>query len=85
MSHTVMVILAGLVMLGIMLGTAKGNFAGAVKRFIPLWLLLSVVNMLVGIYSAGYSFREELPILALVFAVPAAVAVAARFILVKRT
>ena len=84
MSHTVQIILAGIVMLAIMLGTAKGNYAGAVKRFLPLWLLLSVVNMLVGVYYAGYSFREELPILALVFAVPAAIALLAKFILAKR-
>lgn len=81
MNHTTMVILAGLVMLGIMLATSKKNYAGAVKRFIPLWGLLSVANMLVGVYSAGYTFAQELPILALVFGVPAAVAIIARMIL----
>lgn len=85
MSHTMIVILAGLVMLGIMMATAKGNYAGAVKRFLPLWLLLSVINMLVGVYSAGYSFREELPILALVFAVPAAAALLVRALLERRS
>ena len=80
MSHTMIVIIAGLVMLGVMLATAKGNYAGAAKRFIPLWLLLSIVNMLVGVYSAGYSFREELPILGLVFGIPAIVALAIKYL-----
>lgn len=85
MSHTMMVILAGLVMLGIIMATSKGNYAGAVKRFLPLWLLLSVINMLVGVYSAGYSFREELPILVVVFAVPAAAALLVRALLERRS
>ncbi len=80
MSHTMIVIIAGLVMLGVMLATANGNYAGAAKRFIPLWLLLSIVNMLVGVYSAGYSFREELPILGLVFGIPAIVALAIKYL-----
>lgn len=84
MSHTMMVILAGLVMLGIMVAASKGNIAGAVKRFITLWLLLSVVNMLVGVYSAGYSLREELPILGIVFAVPAVIALVVAAVLKNR-
>ena len=45
----------------------------------------TVINMLVGVYSAGYSFREELPILALVFAVPAAAALLVRALLERRS
>lgn len=84
MSHTMMVILAGFVMLGIMMATAKGNYAGAVKRFLPLWLLLSIVNMLVGVFYAGYGFREELMILLPVFAVPAAGALLTKALLERR-
>ena len=84
MSHTMMVILAGLVMLSIMMVSAKGNYAGAVKRFLPLWLLLSVVNMLVGVYYAGYSFREELPILLVVFGFPAAATLLIKALLERR-
>jgi hypothetical protein len=43
--------------------------------FIPIWLVVSVVNLVVGMRKAGYSLAEELPILALVFAIPACVAV----------
>ena len=40
----------------------------------PAWLLVAAVNMWVGVQHAGYSVREEAPILLIVFAVPAAVA-----------
>lgn len=84
MSHTMIVIIAGLVMLGVMVFTAKGNIHGAVRRFLLLWFGLSIVNMLVGVYSAGYSFREELPIMALVFGVPAVAAVLTGVVLKRR-
>lgn len=84
MSHTMIVIVAGLVMLGVMVFTAKGNISGAVRRFLLLWFGLSIVNMLVGVYSAGYSFREELPIMALVFGVPAVAAMLVGAVLKRR-
>ncbi|MCX2895689.1 hypothetical protein ORG27_19055, partial [Stenotrophomonas lactitubi] len=46
----------------------------ALLAFIGSWLLVSVANMWVGVSRAGYTVREELPILLLVFAVPALVA-----------
>jgi hypothetical protein len=46
----------------------------AAKAFVPAWLLVAAVNMWVGVAHAGYSAREEFPILLLVFAVPAVVA-----------
>lgn len=48
--------------------------AGAVKLFLPLWLVASAVNMWIGVSRAGYSVREEAPIFLVVFAVPAALA-----------
>jgi len=44
------------------------------KFFIPVWLVLAVVNLWMGVSQAGYSAREEVPVLLIVFAVPAAVA-----------
>ena len=41
---------------------------------VPAWLLVAAVNMWVGVAHAGYSAREEFPILLLVFAVPAVAA-----------
>jgi hypothetical protein len=46
----------------------------AVYGFIALWLLATGFNMWVGVRHAGYSVREELPIMLLLFAVPAAAA-----------
>jgi hypothetical protein len=42
--------------------------------FVLLWLVLAVANMWVGVAKAGYSFSEELPVMLLIFVVPAAVA-----------
>jgi hypothetical protein len=75
-----MVIGGGLVLLGtfILFGWLWGaNAAGmalAAKVFIPVWLLIAIVNLWVGVSHAGYSVREESPILLIVFFVPAAVA-----------
>lgn len=46
----------------------------AAKYFIPAWLGVALVNMWVGVHKAGYTVAQELPILLLNFAVPAALA-----------
>ena len=46
----------------------------AAKIFLPVWLAAAAVNMWLGVATAGYSVREELPIFLLIFAVPAAAA-----------
>jgi hypothetical protein len=45
--------------------------------FLPIWFVTAAVNMWVGVRRAGYSVTEEAPVFALVFAVPAAVALLA--------
>ena len=78
--HMAMVIGGGFVLLGLFLlfgqlwGGSAPDLALAAKLFIPAWLVVSLVNMWVGVQHAGYSVREEAPILFIVFAVPAAVA-----------
>jgi len=78
--HVLLVIVAGLVLLGVFtlldwLWEASGaGVALAARLFIPAWALVAVVNMWVGVTQAGYSVREELPILLLVFGAPAALA-----------
>ena len=78
--HTIKIIAAGLSLLcvfllaGRFLGGASAGMANAAKFFIPLWLLLAGVNMWIGVSQAGYSVRDEAPVLLVVFAVPAAVA-----------
>ena len=48
---------------------------GATVLFVILWLAITAANMWIGVAKAGYSWGEELPIFALLFAVPAAAAV----------
>ena len=78
--HMAMVIAGGIVLLGLFVlfgklwGDANPDIVLAAKAFVPVWLVVSLVNMWVRVTKAGYSVREELPILAIVFLVPAAVA-----------
>ncbi|WP_332750005.1 hypothetical protein [Hydrogenophaga sp.] len=75
--HMAMVIGAGMVLLGVFVlfgwlwGASAAGMALAAKVFIPAWLLVAATNMWVGVNHAGYSVRAELPILLLVFAIPA--------------
>ncbi|SEI66964.1 hypothetical protein [Achromobacter sp. NFACC18-2] len=78
--HVAMVIGGGVVLLGVFLlfgklwGSDAPALALAAKAFIPVWLVVALINMWVGVTHAGYSVREELPILVIVFLVPAALA-----------
>lgn len=51
----------------------------ALAAGLGLWLAITAVNMWLGVAKAGYSIGEELPILVLLFGIPAAVAVLARW------
>ena len=78
--HMLMVIGGGLVLLGVFVlfgwlwGASAAGMALAAKFFVPAWLAVAVANLWVGVSKAGYGMREELPILLLVFAVPALLA-----------
>lgn len=78
--HMLMVIGGGIVLLGVFLLFGKlwgGDAAGialAAKIFVPVWLFVAIANLWVGVSHAGYSVREEFPILLIVFLVPAAMA-----------
>lgn len=78
--HMAMVIGAGTLLLvvfvlfGWLWGASSAGMALAAKVFVPVWLLIACLNMWVGVTHAGYTVRQELPILLLVFAVPAIVA-----------
>lgn len=75
--HVILVIIGGWILLGLFLlfgwlwGAGAASMALAAKVFIPVWLLVAATNMWIGVHHAGYSVREETPILLLVFAVPA--------------
>ena len=82
--HTLMLVVGGLVALGIFLLAAVllgRRIADGARVFVWPWLTASVVNMLIGMYWANIPFSVELPVLIVVFGVPAAVAwlVAKRF------
>lgn len=74
--HMLMVIGGGTVLLGLFLLFGKlwgGDTAAlvlAAKAFMPVWLAISVANMWIGVSHAGYTVREELPILLVVLLVP---------------
>jgi hypothetical protein len=44
-----------------------------------LWLTITATNMWIGVSKAGYSVADEIPILILLFAVPAVGALLARW------
>jgi hypothetical protein len=75
-----MIIAGGTVLLGVFLlfghlwGDTPASFATAAKLFVPFWLVMSVANLWIGVSKAGYTVAEELPVLLVVFAVPAALA-----------
>ncbi len=46
---------------------------------LSLWLVITGINMWIGVSKAGYSVADEVPILVLLFAVPTVAAVLARW------
>ena len=78
--HVLLVIVGGIVQLGVFVlfgwlwGASAAGMALAAKAFVPAWLAVAAANMWVGVSHAGYSVREEFPILLGVFAVPAVLA-----------
>lgn len=76
-SHTVLVILGGLILLAAIFGLASWRgipFGRVLPVFAGLWALAAAVNLWVGVRHAGYTLGEELPIFAVVFSVPVAIA-----------
>lgn len=78
--HMAMVILAGLLLLAVfalfgwLWGHSPAGIVLAARWFLPVWAGVALVNMWVGVTTAGYTVMQELPILLVVFAIPAAVA-----------
>lgn len=78
--HMALVISAGLLLLTVfaLFGRLWGHDAAGVMQaarwFIPVWAVVALINLWVGVTKAGYTVAQELPILLVVFAVPAAAA-----------
>ncbi|MGH6634553.1 hypothetical protein [Sphingopyxis sp.] len=77
MSHTTIMLLAGLALLILLRLTIK-DVARATRTFLILWLLVAIGNLLVGVLHAGYGWAVEARIGLVVFGVPAALALIAR-------
>lgn len=52
------------------------DYITAAKYFIPVWVVIALTNMWVGVSKAGYTVAQELPILGIVVAIPIAAAFA---------
>lgn len=76
MSHTAIMLIAGLALL-IAMRILIRDKARATWAFLMLWLIVSVGNLLVGVLSAGYGWAEEALVWLVVFGVPAALALIA--------
>lgn len=73
MSHTAMMLIAGLALL-IALRILIRDKARATRLFLILWLIVSIGNLLFGVLSAGYGWGEEAVVWLIVFGAPAGLA-----------
>ncbi len=81
--HTATMILFGLALLAGLCGAAGaiGGKAGARRAahwFLPTWLAAALINMWIGVTSAGYTVLQEMPVTVVIFGVPALSAVLLR-------
>ena len=74
-----LLLLAGSLIIGKLFSANYPSGTVASVLFIVLWLVIAAANMWVGVARAGYSVAAELPIFALIFGVPAAAALLARW------
>ena len=78
--RTAVIILGGVVLYGLFalagwrFGSGSRGLAAASIGFVAIWFVIALANTWVGVTRAGYSVAEELPIFAVIFLVPAAVA-----------
>ena len=76
--RTTLFLLAGFLLLGAFAIVGKlfsTHFPDATRiatfAFIAIWLAIAAANLWVGVVKAGYALTDELPILLLIFGVPA--------------
>jgi hypothetical protein len=81
--HTILIIGGGLVLLAGMAiaGRVIGQPSTALQLFLLIWLVVTAVNLWIGVTRAGYTVMQELPIALVVFGVPALIALALLWIL----
>ncbi|WP_428419929.1 hypothetical protein [Methylibium sp.] len=75
-----LLLLAAFVLLARLFSANYPAAAGwATAAFVALWFVVAAANLWVGVVKAGYSVTEELPILLLIFGLPAAAALLLRW------
>ena len=78
--HTLRMTVLGFVVLAIfflgarMLNRGQDRKIDGAWIFIWVWLVAAVINMMVGVFAAGIPLIVEIPVLAVVFGLPAVVA-----------
>jgi hypothetical protein len=75
--HTLKMVVGGLAALGIFMLAAVllgRKAADGARIFILPWLAASIINLVIGVYWANVPMSTEMPVLAVVFGVPAAAA-----------
>ena len=84
--RTVVIIVVGFAVWAALLRIAKfvdsgsaSSLARATQAFVTIWFMVSALDLWVGVSQACYSVHEEFPIFLLIFAVPAFVAVIAKW------
>ncbi|WP_018631645.1 hypothetical protein [Neomegalonema perideroedes] len=74
--HMLLVIFAGLLLLSVfglfgwLWGHDLAGVAKGARLFMPVWVLVALVNMWVGVTKAGYTVAQEAPILLIVAGAP---------------
>ena len=69
-------LLAFFTLFGRLWGHDAAGMAQGARYFMPVWIVVALINLWVGVTRAGYTVREELPILIVVVAVPTLAAMA---------
>jgi hypothetical protein len=75
--HTLILVVGGLIALGLFVLVAtlfKRSAADGARYFIVPWLAASLYNVYLGVTRAGIPLSVEIPVLVVVFGVPAAAA-----------
>ena len=76
--HMIMMTAAGLLLLALTFGLSRWmrrSFRALLPLFLIVWFVCAIVNMWIGVTQAGYTVLQELPITAVIFGVPALVAI----------
>lgn len=76
--RTLIILISGIALFFSMVSLAKLfkpiNTSFVFWCFIVVWFVVAAVNMWIGVSSAGYTFKDELPIFLVIFLIPVVIA-----------